>query len=81
MALNPVERPAGWFLLPASVQEVAEVIGLPDAMRLAGAFCPASGGPRRASHSGRAGRIYIPQRPNGDTFKRIADLVGRDAAA
>ncbi|MEA0931853.1 hypothetical protein, partial [Xanthomonas campestris] len=81
VALNPVERPAGWFLLPASVQEVAEVIGLPDAMRLAGAFCPASGGPRRASHSGRAGRIYIPQRPNGDTFKRIADLVGRDAAA
>ncbi|MEA9781784.1 Mor transcription activator family protein [Xanthomonas campestris] len=81
MALNHVQKPAGWFLLPAAVQEVAEVIGLTDAMRLAGAFCPASGGPRRASHSGRAGRMYIPQRPNGDTFKRIADLVGRDAAA
>ncbi|WP_426802850.1 helix-turn-helix transcriptional regulator [Xanthomonas campestris] len=74
------ERPAGFFLLPASVQEVAEVIALPDAMRLAGAFCPASGGPRRASHSGRAGRMYIPQRPNGDTFQRIAHLVGHGAA-
>lgn len=67
---------SSWWLLPEAVREVAGTIGRPNALKLAGSVY-ASGA---AAHTGRFGTIYVPEKPKGKSFERLARLVGRHSA-
>ncbi|MDG4483538.1 hypothetical protein G8D20_12315 [Xanthomonas vesicatoria] len=64
------------FLLPESTRELAEIIGLDNALALGG-LVPArhSGGNR-----GRHASIYVSTKPKGAGFERISAVIGDEAA-
>lgn len=72
-----MSRDASWWLLPEVVREVAEVVGLTLALRLAGNVFASGVGTR----SGRFGTIYVPEKPKGQSFDRLSALVGEQGAA
>lgn len=77
LRLTAESQDASWWLLPGPVREVAEVIGSARALRLAGGIFAS----RKGTRTGRFGTIYVPEKPKGNSFNRIAQLVGEDGAA